>query len=250
MIASRLSTASQGGFMSTKYKSSPIFGWLTAGSDLLTAQLESVAQTVSDRLDDTHEIMLSMQEKGVQVEKELKQALPTGNLFSSVQGFVSSMPLFSLLSGGKNKAQKEQQLTALSHKVDLLIEQVALLAAKEAAQKSAQASAKKAAVAEKKPRATRAKPASKVSTDSKTATATTPTKVAVEAKADTTKKAPAASSSKAKTTTTRKRRTPAKTASVKTSSTKPASATSTKPASATNKASVASSTSEDSTKTS
>lgn len=234
--------------MSTKYKSSPIFGWLTAGSDLLTAQLESVAQTVSDRLDDTHEIMLSMQEKGVQVEKELKQALPTGNLFSSVQGFVSSMPLFSLLSGGKNKAQKEQQLTALSHKVDLLIEQVALLAAKEAAQKSAQASAKKAAVAEKKPRATRAKPASKVSTDSKTAT--TPTKVAVEAKADTTKKAPAASSSKAKTTTSRKRRTPAKTASVKTSSTKPASATSTKPASATNKASVASSTSTDSTKTS
>ena len=162
--------------MSTKYKSSPIFGWLTAGSDLLTAQLESVAQTVSDRLDDTHEIMLSMQEKGVQVEKELKQALPTGNLFSSVQGFVSSMPLFSLLSGGKNKAQKEQQLTALSHKVDLLIEQVALLAAKEAAQKSAQASAQKAA-AEKKPRATRAKPAAN-------AAAETPAKAAVEAKTE------------------------------------------------------------------
>lgn len=220
--------------MSTKYKSSPIFGWLTAGSDLLTAQLESVAQTVSDKLDDTHEIMLSMQEKGVQVEKELKQALPTGNLFSSVQGFVSSMPLFSLLSGGKNKAQKEQQLTALSHKVDLLIEQVALLAAKEAAQKSAQASAQKAA-AEKKPRATRAKPAAN-------AAAETPAKAAVEAKTEATKKTPAASSSKAKATTTRKRRAPAKTAGVKTPSTKPASATT--------KASVPASTSTDSTKTS
>ena len=225
--------------MSTKYKSSPIFGWLTAGSDLLTAQLESVAQTVSDRLDDTHEIMLSMQDKGVQVENELKQALPKGSLFSSVQGFVSSMPLFSLLSGGKNNVQKEQQLTELSHKVDLLIEQVALLAAKEAAQKSAQASAKKAA-AEKKPRATRAKPAAKAPADSKT-TATAPSKAAVEAKAETTKKTPAASSSKAKTTTTRKRRAPAKTTSVK--------STSTKPASAATKSSATSSSSKDSTKT-
>jgi len=222
--------------MSTKYKSSPIFGWLTAGSDLLTAQLESVAQTVSDRLDDTHEIMLSMQDKGVQVENELKQALPKGSLFSSVQGFVSSMPLFSLLSGGKNNVQKEQQLTELSHKVDLLIEQVALLAAKEAAQKSAQASAKKAA-AEKKPRA---KPAAKAPADSKI-TATAPSKAAVEAKAETTKKTPAASSSKAKTTTTRKRRAPAKTTSVK--------STSTKPASAATKSSATSSSSKDSTKT-
>ena len=57
--------------MSDKYKSSPFFGWLTAGADLITAQLESAANTVSQRLDDTHEAFESMQVKGKQVETEL-----------------------------------------------------------------------------------------------------------------------------------------------------------------------------------
>ena len=41
--------------MPNNHKSSPLFGWLTAGSDLISAQLESTASTVSKKIDDTFE---------------------------------------------------------------------------------------------------------------------------------------------------------------------------------------------------
>jgi len=120
--------------MSDKYKSSPFFGWLTAGADLITAQLESAANTVSQRLDDTHEAFESMQVKGKQVETELKQTWHPATVIDSAQQLVSTLPVVSMLFGNKRQTNRELQLDALSAKVDLLVEQVAILAAKQAAE--------------------------------------------------------------------------------------------------------------------
>ena len=114
--------------MSDKYKSSPFFGWLTAGADLITAQLESAANTVSQRLDDTHEAFESMQVKGKQVETELKQTWHPATVIDSAQQLVSTLPVVSMLFGNKRQTNRELQLDALSAKVDLLVEQVAILA--------------------------------------------------------------------------------------------------------------------------
>ncbi|MAB93461.1 MAG: hypothetical protein CL593_08940 [Alteromonas sp.] len=128
--------------MSDKYKSSPFFGWLTAGADLITAQLESAANTVSQRLDDTHEAFESMQVKGKQVETELKQTWHPATVIDSAQQLVSTLPVVSMLFGNKRQTNRELQLDALSAKVDLLVEQVAILAAKQAAEKAKAETAK------------------------------------------------------------------------------------------------------------
>ena len=128
--------------MSDKYKSSPFFGWLTAGADLITAQLESAANTVSQRLDDTHEAFESMQVKGKQVETELKQTWHPATVIDSAQQLVSTLPVVSMLFGNKRQTNRELQLDALSAKVDLLEEQVAILAAKQAAEKAKAETAK------------------------------------------------------------------------------------------------------------
>ena len=128
--------------MSDKYKSSPFFGWLTAGADLITAQLESAANTVSQRLDDTHEAFESMQVKGKQVETELKQTWHPATVIDSAQQLVSTLPVVSMLFGNKRQTNRELQLDALSAKVDLRVEQVAILAAKQAAEKAKAETAK------------------------------------------------------------------------------------------------------------
>ena len=128
--------------MSDKYKSSPFFGWLTAGADLITAQLESAANTVSQRLDDTHEAFESMQVKGKQVETELKQTWHPATVIDTAQQLVSTLPVVSMLFGNKRQTNRELQLDALSAKVDLLVEQVAILAAKQAAEKAKAETAK------------------------------------------------------------------------------------------------------------
>ncbi|WP_375278260.1 hypothetical protein [Alteromonas australica] len=128
--------------MSDKYKSSPFFGWLTAGADLITAQLESAANTVSQRLDETHEAFESMQVKGKQVETELKQTWHPATVIDSAQQLVSTLPVVSMLFGNKRQTNRELQLDALSAKVDLLVEQVAILAAKQAAEKAKAETAK------------------------------------------------------------------------------------------------------------
>ena len=122
--------------MPNNHKSSPLLGWLTAGADLISAQLESTATTVSKKIDETHSSIEAMQRKGAEVEGELKQRLNPVPLFDSAQHLVMSTPLFSLLSGGKARVKREQQIELLSAKVDLLVEQVALLAAKRAAEKA------------------------------------------------------------------------------------------------------------------
>lgn len=153
--------------MSDKYKSSPFFGWLTAGADLITAQLESAANTVSRRLDDTHEAFESMQVKGKQVETELKQTWHPTTVIESAQQLVSTLPVVSMLFGNKRQTNRELQIDALSAKVDLLVEQVAILAAKQAAEKAKVETAK----TPRKTSASKASSPAKTSTGSKSAPA-------------------------------------------------------------------------------
>lgn len=126
------STAANGTAVSP-FKSSPLFGWLYAGTDLIAARLDQAAGMVSQKIDDTQETINAMQAKGLEVESELRQTLNPAALVDVAQKFVTSTSLFSVFSGGQRRQQKEHQLEALNAKVDLLVEQVALLAAKEAA---------------------------------------------------------------------------------------------------------------------
>ena len=200
------------GTTTSPLKSSPLFGWLYAGSDLLSAKLDHAAGVVSQKIDDTQETINSMQAKGLEVESELRRTLNPFALVDTAQKLVASTPLFSAFSGGQKRQQKEQQLELLSAKVDLLVEQVALLAAKEAAKKAEAKSAvsKTAAPKNTSPKSTQAtrststKSSSTASSTSRARKAST-TKSAA-ASSSTTKKASAGTTNKrtaAKSTTTK-----------------------------------------------
>ncbi|MCP4280237.1 MAG: hypothetical protein VX649_12010 [Pseudomonadota bacterium] len=223
------------GTATSPLKSSPLFGWLYAGSDLLSAKLDHAAGVVSQKIDDTQETINSMQAKGLEVESELRRTLNPFALVDAAQKLVASTPLFSAFSGGQKRQQKEQQLELLSAKVDLLVEQVALLAAKEAAKKAEAKSAasKTAAPKNTSPKSTQATR----STSTKSSSTTSSTSRA--RKASTTKSASASSSTtkKASAGTTNKR-TAAKSTTTKSAAQKKAAsaeATSTKSATDTTK---------------
>ena len=223
------------GTATSPLKSSPLFGWLYAGSDLLSAKLDHAAGVVSQKIDDTQETINSMQAKGLQVESELRRTLNPFALVDAAQKLVVSTPLFSAFSGGQKRQQKEQQLELLSAKVDLLVEQVALLAAKEAAKKAEAKSAasKTAAPKNTSPKSTQATRSTSTKSSS-TASSTSRTR-----KASTTKSAAASSSTtkKASAGTTNKR-TAAKSTTTKSAAQKKAAsaeATSTKSATDTTK---------------
>ena len=223
------------GTATSPLKSSPLFGWLYAGSDLLSAKLDHAAGVVSQKIDDTQETINSMQAKGLEVESELRRTLNPFALVDAAQKLVVSTPLFSAFSGGQKRQQKEQQLELLSAKVDLLVEQVALLAAKEAAKKAEAKSAasKTAAPKNTSPKSTQATRSTSTKSSS-TASSTSRTR-----KASTTKSAAASSSTtkKASAGTTNKR-TAAKSTTTKSAAQKKAAsaeATSTKSATDTTK---------------
>ncbi|USI27249.1 hypothetical protein ACD631_12790 [Alteromonas macleodii] len=223
------------GTATSPLKSSPLFGWLYAGSDLLSAKLDHAAGVVSQKIDDTQETINSMQAKGLEVESELRRTLNPFALVDAAQKLVVSTPLFSAFSGGQKRQQKEQQLELLSAKVDLLVEQVALLAAKEAAKKAEAKSAasKTAAPKNTSPKSTQATRSTSTKSSS-TASSTPRTR-----KASTTKSAAASSSTtkKASAGTTNKR-TAAKSTTTKSAAQKKAAsaeATSTKSATDTTK---------------
>ncbi len=199
----------------TALKASPVFGWLFAGTDLLSSTLDQAAGLVSQKLDETHEAIQSMQDKGLEVESELKRVLNPFAWMDSAQQMVTSNPLLSLLPGAQKRQKKAQQIELLNAKVELLVEQVALLAAKEAAAKkkkvpTAKAEAKEtaASTAAKK---TAPKTASR-STSTKRSTAKTAASKSTATKPTATK-ATTAKSSSTKATTTRKRTTTATKAS-------------------------------------
>ena len=223
------------GTATSPLKSSPLFGWLYAGSDLLSAKLDHAAGVVSQKIDDTQETINSMQAKGLEVESELRRTLNPFALVDTAQKLVASTPLFSAFSGGQKRQQKEQQLELLSAKVDLLVEQVALLAAKEAAKKAEAKSAASKTVAPKNtsPKSTQA------TRSTSTKSSSTASSTSRARKASTTKSASASSSTtkKASAGTTNKR-TAAKSTTTKSAAQKKAAsaeATSTKSATDTTK---------------
>ena len=191
------------GTATSPLKSSPLFGWLYAGSDLLSAKLDHAAGVVSQKIDDTQETINSMQAKGLEVESELRRTLNPFALVDAAQKLVASTPLFSAFSGGQKRQQKEQQLELLSAKVDLLVEQVALLAAKEAAKK---AEAKSAASKTAAPKNTSPK-STQATRSTSTKSSSTASSTSRARKANTTKSASASSSTtkKASAGTTNKR---------------------------------------------
>ena len=208
------------GTATSPLKSSPLFGWLYAGSDLLSAKLDHAAGVVSQKIDDTQETINSMQAKGLEVESELRRTLNPFALVDTAQKLVASTPLFSAFSGGQKRQQKEQQLELLSAKVDLLVEQVALLAAKEAAKKAEAKSAvsKTAAPKNTSPKSTQA---TRAATTKPSSTASSTSRAR---KANTTKSATASSSmaKKASAGTTNKRTAAKSTSTTKSTSTKSA----------------------------
>jgi len=223
------------GTATSPLKSSPLFGWLYAGSDLLSAKLDHAAGVVSQKIDDTQETINSMQAKGLEVESELRRTLNPFALVDAAQKLVASTPLFSAFSGGQKRQQKEQQLELLSAKVDLLVEQVALLAAKEAAKK---AEAKSAASKTAAPKNTSPK-STQATRSTSTKSSSTASSTSGARKANTTKSASASSSTtkKASAGTTNKR-TAAKSTTTKSAAQKKAAsaeATSTKSATDTTK---------------
>ena len=206
-------------------KSSPLFGWLFAGSDLLSSKLDQAAGVVSQKIDNTQETINAMQAKGLEVESELRRTLNPFALVDTAQKLVASTPLFSALSGGQKRQQKEQQLEMLSAKVDLLVEQVALLAAKEVAKKAEVTST-----------------ASKATANNRTATksssakpTTTGTRKSSKAKTTTTTAASSPSATKKAATGTANKRTVAKSTAAKSTARKTTASTKASPAKSTTK---------------
>lgn len=87
-------------------KSSPLFGWLFAGSDLLSSKLDQAAGLVSQKIDNTQETINAMQAKGLEVESELRRTLNPFALVDTAQKLVASTPLFSALSGGETSTER------------------------------------------------------------------------------------------------------------------------------------------------
>lgn len=159
--------ATSQGSITTSLKSSPIFGWFYAGADMLTAELDQVAGLVSKQIDKTSETLQEMQSKGIEVEADLRRSFSPFVFFDAAQNLVKSTSVYSVLSGGQKQQRKAQQIDELSAKVDALVEQVALLAAKEAVKQAEKKEAPKRASTKTAP----AKTATKAST-TKTAAAT------------------------------------------------------------------------------
>ncbi|MAI63382.1 MAG: hypothetical protein CL600_00630 [Alteromonas sp.] len=148
-------------------KSSPLFGWLFAGADMITAELDQAAGIVSKQIDKTQEVFQQMQTKGVEVEADLRRTFNPFMFVDAAQNLVKSTTVYTMLTSGEKHQRKTEQLDTLSAKVDLLVEQVALLAAKEAAEQAS----KKATATAKPKTATRAAKASS-STASKASSST------------------------------------------------------------------------------
>jgi len=185
-------------------KSSPLFGWLFAGADMITAELDQAAGIVSKQIDKTQEVFQQMQTKGVEVEADLRRTFNPFMFVDAAQNLVKSTTVYTMLTSGEKHQRKTEQLDTLSAKVDLLVEQVALLAAKEAAEQAS----KKATATAKPKTATRAAKASSStaskassSTASKAASAKTSSEASAgtEAKKAATKR-PAARKTTAKST--------------------------------------------------
>ena len=200
--------ATSQGSITTSLKSSPIFGWFYAGADMLSAELDQVAGLVSKQIDKTSETLQEMQSKGIEVEADLRRSFSPFVFFDAAQNLVKSTSVYSVLSGGQKQQRKAQQIDELSAKVDALVEQVALLAAKEAVKQAEKKEAPKRAPVKTAP----AKAATKAST-TKTAASTTKTAASKASQGKTAATKPSAKATASKSAKKAEAATPAKAAS-------------------------------------
>lgn len=153
--------------MSTSNNKNPLQEWFEAGMGLMAEQANFVTDQINKKKEESNTLINELSAKGEEVEARMRETLNPKQLWETTM----SNPFFSLLPSFNRKSQREQKLEALSAKVDLLVEQVALLAAKQAAEKSS-AKAKPATATSEKPAAktTTRRTASKSTTSSGTTT--------------------------------------------------------------------------------
>ncbi|WP_414827885.1 hypothetical protein [Alteromonas sp. H39] len=180
----------------SKRSGSPLFGWLEAGSDMMAAQLSQVTDTVNKRIDETHALFEELQARGEVMDKQIKTQLSPSHMFSSFQELVMANPVFSLFSSDNRHNKREQQIDVLSAKVDLLIEQVALLAAKQAAEKKAEEkpAAKPKRTSARRKTSTATKTSAKTSSSAGAASKSTPKRTTRSGSSAAKKSSPAKSS--------------------------------------------------------
>lgn len=187
----------------TSNQNSSSFGWLGAGFSLVTDRVDAINQRVGNELSAINDNLTALSQRGEKVEAELCQRFrPVATLVATKNKLKESAMPFGILDSinpfTSNNRKNDERLAVLSAKVDLLVEQVALLAAKEATARQAakkQAEAKKAASADTE--ATPAKSTARKTTRTKAAAAKKP---ATESAKTTTAK-PAARKSTRRTTT-------------------------------------------------
>ena len=129
--------------MSDRKPTSPIMGWFEAGLGLFTEQLNAANQQVQHKVDESQKTLDELAARGAEVEAEIRKTVDPSQWVELWR----QSPLHHWLPAFTTPKQKRaMQIDALSAKVDLLVEQVALLAAKQAAAKAkAEASTKKPA---------------------------------------------------------------------------------------------------------
>lgn len=188
----------------TSNQNASSFGWLGAGFSLVTDRVDAINQRVGNELTAINDSLTALSQRGEQVEAALcKQFRPIASLAQAKNKLQeSSMPfgIFDSVNPFKAKSRKtDQRIALLSAKVDLLVEQVALLAAKEAtarqaAKKKATAAAKAQTTA-KEETATKASPAKRTTrakaTTKKPTAETTKNAATKPAPRKTTRRAPA-----------------------------------------------------------
>lgn len=136
--------------MTTRNKpNGPLTGWLEAGSELIAEQLAGVTKQVNTHIENQQRTLDELQVRGAVIDAKIKHALSPATVFDNVEQLVKANPLWSLVPSFNSKpSRRAMQLDALSAKVDLLVEQVALLAAKEAKVKAEKQAAEKQSKAE------------------------------------------------------------------------------------------------------
>lgn len=129
----------------TERSNSILFGWLEAGVDVVNAQISQVTDIVNRQISSSQALFEELQKKGEEVDAQLREHYQPTRLFTALQEVVMANPLYQWLSWSPSKSkQRDQQLDKLSAKIDVLVEQVAQLAAVKAAAKKAQAVNKEA----------------------------------------------------------------------------------------------------------
>ncbi|NMH61319.1 hypothetical protein [Alteromonas ponticola] len=189
----------------SEQRPSPFLGWFEAGADLLAAQLSKVTASVNHKIDESHQMFDELQHKGEDIEARMRATLNPQSMITALQDAVTHNPLVTAMTPGRSqKRLREAQLDVLSAKVDALVENVALLAAKQAAAKAKAAEEAKATAEAKKLKAAEAKTAQQAEKETTTSkqTATEKAKPGATANKETAK-------TKSKTVANRRKAAPA-----------------------------------------